>query len=51
MLQAVQQLTADERGRFHQAGFDGIPAQGCGLSKTLSEASQVGIERIKFAFH
>jgi hypothetical protein len=50
MLQAVQQLTADERGRFHQAGFDGIPAQGCGLSKTLAEASQVGIERIKFAF-
>ena len=50
MLQAFQQLSANERDSFRQAAFDGIPAAGCGFSHTVSQAKQVGIERIRFAF-
>jgi hypothetical protein len=50
MLQAFQQLSANERDLFRQAAFDGIPAPGCGFSHTVSQAKQVNIERIRFAF-
>jgi hypothetical protein len=50
MLRAFDQLSDEERKRFSQAAFDGIPAQGCGVSHTLPEAKQVFIDRIKFAF-
>ena len=45
MLQAFEQLNPQERDRFRQAAFDGIPGQG-----TLPQSRQVGIARIEFAF-
>jgi hypothetical protein len=50
MLRAFDQLAPDDRNRFSQAAFDGIPAQGCGFSSTLPQAKQVNIDRIKFAY-
>jgi hypothetical protein len=50
MLRAFDQMGADDRTRFSQAAFEGIPAQGCGLSRPLPQANQVFIDRIKFAF-
>lgn len=48
MLQAFEQLTAQERDRFREAAFDGL--FGWGKKQTLPEAKQVGIARIEFAF-
>jgi hypothetical protein len=50
MLMSFQQMSAEERTRFNQAAFDGIPAKGCGFTSALPEARRVGIDRIKFAF-
>ena len=50
MLLAFQQLTADEQDRFRQAAFDGLPGGGCMPSRTLPQARQVNIARLKFAF-
>src|SRR5271157_3955943 len=50
MLQAFSQLNSDEREKFRQAAFDGIPASGCGVSRPLPEARQVNIDRIQFAY-
>jgi hypothetical protein len=50
MLQAFSDLTGVERDRFRQAAFDGIPGKGCSISRTLPEARQVALERIRFAY-
>jgi hypothetical protein len=50
MLQAFQQLTQQERDRFRQAAFDGLPGGGCMSTSTLPQAKLVNIDRIKFAW-
>jgi hypothetical protein len=50
MLQAFQQLTPQERDRFRQAAFDGLPGGGCTSSKTLPQTRLVNIDRIKFGY-
>lgn len=50
MLLAFQQLTPQERDRFRQAAFDGLPGGGCLSTNTLPQAKLVNMDRIRFAY-
>lgn len=49
MLKAFESLNPEDRKRFDQAAFSGIPAK-FSFDSVLPEAKRVNIERIKFAF-
>jgi hypothetical protein len=51
MLQAFSQLNDEDRKRFSQAAFDGIPGRGFVGNEKLPQRRQVFLERIEFAYH